>query len=258
MIYDVLKPKNHIRQGRHIYNAQHKLIVGFTPKAACTVAAKLFFQHIGLLDEALQFHPFIHKYRQQYFPKNPVTVQDFKNPENVSIKFVRNPYTRAISGFVHCVKNSVYRDEICTKFKLNQLNQLTFKQYLQYIADLNLYSCDPHLGLQKLKKEDEVFQYQSIVQIENLHSDIASIIKQTNRNFQINEQIINSVHHTPKLKKFEGFVGQTSYVAFADKRNKIMALPPYANFYDEELIELVLNIFQPDFKAYGYSHKINF
>ena len=33
----------------NLVSEQHKLIVGWTPKAACTVGAKMFFNHIGYL-----------------------------------------------------------------------------------------------------------------------------------------------------------------------------------------------------------------
>ncbi len=52
---------------QNLVSSDARLILGFSPKAGCSVAVKWFFYHQGLLDEALAYHRWVHRYRQDVF-----------------------------------------------------------------------------------------------------------------------------------------------------------------------------------------------
>ncbi len=85
-------------------------MMGWTPKCACTTACKMFFHHLGLLEEALEFHEFIHQYRQRvYEPKHQVLTNYFHDKDMFKFKVVRDPYRRAVSSYVHYMRDSYHR-----------------------------------------------------------------------------------------------------------------------------------------------------
>ena len=66
---------------------------------------------MGLLEEALAFHPWIHCYRMKVFydsDRYKAAVEDFfQSPLSYRvIKFVRSPFKRAVSSYVHVLQNA--------------------------------------------------------------------------------------------------------------------------------------------------------
>jgi len=78
-----------------------KFIIDWSEKAGCTVVAKMIFQEMGLLKEALDYNSWIHNYREQVFydKVGRVTKDMLYSGEYIKIKVVRNPYYRAVSSY---------------------------------------------------------------------------------------------------------------------------------------------------------------
>ena len=83
-----------------------RVVMGWTARAACTFAVSIFLNHLGLLDEALEYDSFVHNYRVDKLDHR-YKVRPFGNdsqltkPEFTSFKIVRNPYARAVSIYSH-------------------------------------------------------------------------------------------------------------------------------------------------------------
>src|SRR5690606_4649078 len=138
---------------RNLINHEHKLIIGWTPKAACTVATKLFFSKIGQLEKALNFNPWIHKYRQVYQKTNVlIPTKDWK-PGFLTIKFVRNPYTRAVSGYTHAMIQKYLDKQLSDFFKTSNKHSISFNQYLDYVEAKINKGLDAHNNKQFIPEE---------------------------------------------------------------------------------------------------------
>ena len=127
-----------------LVNKENNLMVGWTPKCACTTVCKMFFSEIGLLDEALDFHPFIHQYRQRvYEPKHPILTNYFNDKNILKFKVVRNPYRRVVSSYVHYMRDEYTENNHPIINQLKRIgheepNNITFIDYLNYLTRVDL------------------------------------------------------------------------------------------------------------------------
>ena len=80
-----------------------KLVMAWTPRAACTLAVSIFVDHLGRLPEAQEYESgFIHSFRQEVLgPAYVATEGDLANASLFKLKIVRNPYARAVSSYSH-------------------------------------------------------------------------------------------------------------------------------------------------------------
>lgn len=217
----------------YLFDRNNKLIFGWTAKAGCTVVTKMFFKNMNLLDEALNYSPWVHNYQFHKFYKNNgvVNENDLLNKNNIKLKFVRNPYTRAVSSFIHAGKH---------KHIIKNQN-LSFKEFLIKIKNNKIYNS--HYGLQicTLEKNNKIFD--EIIKIENIKNEINRINKKYNLNLDCD---FSSRHHVIKNNNLNSYVGDIKY---DDLNNNI---PPYKYFYDDEIKQLVYDIYKIDIETYNY------
>jgi len=249
------KHPNLLKQGRHLYSAEKKIVFGFTPKAGCTLVSKLFFKTIGELDEALETGSLTHKYRNEHIKKNPITFEVFNKKEILKIKFVRNPYQRVVSSFFHAVKHEVIKKEAKELFDIDKLPKLNFLQFLQILESFNLNRCDPHLGLQCLPGENNLFYFDEIIKIENLEVKLESIKEKYGVSIRIDENILNSKHHLKKEYLSTEFAGLKAYKDFKMASSNKVILPDYDCFFNAEIMIKVNLLFKKDFIKYDYPIK---
>ena len=85
-----------------LVDPEAKIVMGWTARAACTLAVGIFIDHLGQLKEAWDYDPSIHGYRMYKLDKKYVaTLEDVQNKEMTSFKIVRNPFARAVSSYSH-------------------------------------------------------------------------------------------------------------------------------------------------------------
>lgn len=89
-------------------------VVMWSEKAGCTSVVKWFFWQVGLLEEALAHHSWVHNYENDVFKARKSyldeCVDDIEAGKPV-IKFVRNPYRRAFSGYLELCGHNVIASE---------------------------------------------------------------------------------------------------------------------------------------------------
>ena len=61
------------------YLLDNKFIFAWTPKGGCTTVTKMVFDAMGILDEALEYHPWVHEYRSKVLKPNTETGLQLKN-----------------------------------------------------------------------------------------------------------------------------------------------------------------------------------
>ena len=63
------RKQNSLNHENGIVDEKSKLVMLWTPKAACTTACIMMFKHMGLLEDALKRSKWIHEYRTKFFYK---------------------------------------------------------------------------------------------------------------------------------------------------------------------------------------------
>jgi len=94
------------------YSSKLKLLS--TPKGGATVTAQIFLKHFGLMDEALDYASWIHKYRIEVFAKqtnHKITSCDAVCglPGWTCAKIIRSPLDRIVSSYIHTMHTEIKR-----------------------------------------------------------------------------------------------------------------------------------------------------
>jgi hypothetical protein len=213
-------------------------IIDWSEKSGCTVVCKMIFKEMGILDEALEFHSWIHQFRNQVFYDRygRVSMDMLRLNEHVKMKFVRNPYTRAVSSYMAA--------EFFRRTGYKEVGDISFLEFLNQVKNEELV--DAHWRVQRKLYEDEI-ELDEIIQIENIHEEAKRLSKKYGLNF---ETEFTSNHHLTKNKAIDTFVGRKKYSEFYNKKFEI---PDYKCFYDDEIKALVDDIYADDIYGYNYS-----
>ena len=237
---------------RNMFSKEHRLIIGFTPKAACTVGAKMFFNHIGRLDEALAFDPWIHKYREEYQKTHVVNPRWHWNDRYLKIKLVRNPYTRVISGYTHAMIHPYMDEQLTAFFGIKDRRELSFSRFLEFLEVRINGPINPHNGMQVLRDELLRYPYDHIVKIEELEAGLAEIRARHGIELKVDERILSSAHHLQKHETPHERCADVPFSVLAKRKNGRVSVPPHAAFYDAETYGRVSKLFELDISTYGY------
>jgi hypothetical protein len=100
------------KRTKPLISDQLGMVVFLSPKVGFTYGCKWFFDHLGILEEALCYSEWIHDYRMEVFNKSVTYQQSLKayidHPAHfTTIKLVRDPYDRAVSSYIHA--NSAFQ-----------------------------------------------------------------------------------------------------------------------------------------------------
>ena len=250
---------NHYRDG--IRDDRHKIILIWTPKAGCTLGVSMMFQHMGLLKKALACKQGpIHGYRHHFYRTvGYVDVNKHIVAEKYRVlKLIRNPYDRAVSQYLFCMK----RD------KLRQ----SFREYLQILKDHKMVymvngkhmpRVTNHSLTQYIPGEEKyVTEY---LRLESIHSDLQRITAKYGWKLLIPGGI-PTAHHT--LREGGGGSGSGSgggagstdggggsvYLGdkpFAQLPQKVPS--SYRCFYNADTRRLVEELYGDDVRRYGYA-----
>ena len=101
-----------------LWDKQHNLTMYGTPKGGATVTAQIMFRLMGLYEQALAYHPWIHEYRMKVHdrgtahevrPTTRAQVQQCAQCTETGrcLKLIRNPLDRAVSSFLHAHKTKL-------------------------------------------------------------------------------------------------------------------------------------------------------
>ncbi len=235
--------ENNIFLPNCLLDKDNKLILYAKEKANWTVIAKMFFDNLNLLDIALNYskYKWIHDYRwQKFVPKNKVFLKDLKNKDYLKIKFMRCPYNRAVSSFIHIMKYSLIKDKKVDTFE-KFLDFLNNNNHLTYHPKCNINS---HATTQVFYNEKRNY-WDEIIRCENLETEIKRINKKYNLHLNCN---FNSYHwNKPKVKKCnEKYVGSIEF-------SKELCNNNYINFYNEKTKALVEKLYKEDIEYLNYT-----
>ena len=216
--YNLTHTYNHLLYG----DEKNKLCIGFSPRAGCSISFQCYLDLFGLLPEALKFNSFIHKYRTQVFNRR-IKTKNINTLKNYTfIKFIMNPYIRAVS---------IYR--------LQTSCNLSFRCYLKQIDNIKFNRQDIfHMQSQYIPGEENIpFNYIKID--ENQCFNFGDIIIDVNK--------YNSIHHGKKIDSI-------TFCGDIPRETVNQELPSsYKYFYDDEIKQLVYNIYKQDIDFYKFN-----
>ena len=240
-----------------IVDEKSKLVMLWTPKAACTTACIMMFKHMGLLEDALKCYGnrciqftngWVHNYRDVYYKKYGfVNMNDHILSKKYFIfKVIRNPYDRAVS---------LYLSIIAATTKEN-LKKISFDEFLKNIKinsgkfivdneiDINItyHSCPQYV-------KDEEKYINKYVRLENGEKDINEINNLHNINLDINiDQNLTPYYIKHSKISSENYLGDIPF-------DKLPSDIPtsYKCFYNELTKKLIEEIYADDIINYKYN-----
>lgn len=218
-----------------------KCIIDWSPKSGCTVVKKMWFDRMGVLEQALCKTNWVHDFMPTYFKKfgGQVTQADLESDFFIKIKYVRNPYARAVSSFMHVAK---------TKLIQHFPADMNFRDFLHLIPERLDELGSGHWAVQN--KYPEII-YDEIIKIENIHDKTERLNKKYNLNLNSDR---TSGHHSLDLNH-EKINDAFNIPADAIKtliRDNSKPLPTYDSFYNDEIKQMVDEFYGIDIESYQY------
>ncbi len=214
-----------------LIDPNNKIVMGWAAKSGCTIAVKMFFDHMDILEEAEGFSDgdkAVHDFRMLVFYDRygKPTNRHFSDSTYFKFKVVRNPFERAVSSFIHYVEH-------CAS------NPCSFVDFVRFLKTENLEDCDAHWKLQLDGFDDK---YDKIIKLEDMAEGIKKINILRGTKFRTN---FTSGHH--HIKKDAGeFVGYKKFIC-----GMIKTIPSYNNFYNDVLKEDIAKLYNKDIAGLG-------
>jgi hypothetical protein len=233
-----------------LVSREQRLAVLFTPKAGCTFAVSWYFEQTGLLAEALAHNHWVHRFRHEYCKSDRYRPEHIADPGMRIVKFVRNPFDRAVSSYVHAVRTG-YADKEVAHFlgrELSRQKTFSFREFVEYLGSTSLRTCNPHHRLQLHELEAEgLVRVDHVVQVEHGRQQVPALEASLGLKATDLDRLMTSTHHATRVAS-ERFVGDDRLVLGRDSAS----VAPTRNFYDDALAARVATLYATDFAAYGY------
>ena len=239
------------------------LVLLFSEKAGCTSLTKWFLFHIGKLDEATAFHPWVHRYRKEVLCRQPgyewQSLRLLLFRQKPIVKLVRNPYDRAVSSFLATLGVAQGRGGGTWAGKLIAAARahagkppayaLSFEDFLGYLATTGTGrdKLDRHVARQHMAGEER--RVDRIIRLERFAEEIRQLESEFNLAPSPLDLITTSRHHRSATRPATASAAHLE-ITSAQVRNG--DVPAYESLYTAETRRLVRQCFAADFEAYGY------
>jgi len=245
-----------------IYSSAIPLAVLFSAKAGCTFATKWFLFQEGTLEEAMAYSDWPHRYRQDVIYQRPGYMDDVRKLLSLGprvVKFVRDPYDRAVSSYLH-FSHITQRDQ--PRLALPVLAAIgehlgrpvgdgatfTFREFISFLSAQDMQTTDPHFRLQVSPCERAGrLADMHVVRIEDSRAELPRLEAELGLPASDYAELRRSPHHTARAD-LPGFFGDSP---FADTRDE--PTPKTIAFYDESILREVGRLYAEDIERYGYA-----
>jgi len=240
-----------------LYDKKLNLSVSFNAKSGCSFFVKWFFYQTNLYEKSESYHRFPHKYRTDIFMKNK-NYNNFDIEKSNIITLVRNPFTRVVSSYSHCIKNGYINKDMSLflKREITKYNTFTFYEFVKYLKTIDITNCDIHH-----KTQYREIDYKFILKVENLFEDFRNLENELNLLNSPLDKISNSLSFHKVIKNndfkescynFDFYFKESNEDGKLFEYKDIIGIPDYKYFYNDELIEDILIIYKDDFELYKY------
>lgn len=224
----------------------------FSQKAGCTFATNWFLDQLGLLEEARDYSSWVHHYRFDVYYKQEPYITNIKqalSDKYTRIKLARSPYSRAVSSYIHAVKQMYINDDLGRFLgrTIDRDNGFTFEEWVNFIDNTGVKKCNPHHRQQTERREaDGSLTIHQVIQLENSYE----AFRQLETGFGLKQSDLNALaqseHHRERAAE-PGFCGDRMY------RQLDKSFGEYQSFYNDSLQAKIARIYSNDFQNYGYS-----
>jgi len=236
-----------------------RLAVFFCAKSGCTFIVKWFFNQIDQLTAALDFHPFVHRYRWMVYSKSKHFIESEKRfikhegKDFLKIKVIRNPFERAVSSYIHFLEMLANKHkEINNNFGIGyQKMDYSFAEFLNLLEKIDINSCNIHWR-QQFHFIEKRIKFDHIIYLKDSIKELLKLEKIHNFKKSKNiDRLAQSNHHSSKKTDTDKdtFCGFSTF-SVAIKKNR----PLYKSFYNFELEEKVRKIYKIDFEEYSFNY----
>ena len=136
-----------MQEPRVLLNPDHRMMVVWSPKSACTTVFVWFANTIGKIED-MKGYKWPHEYRSEAYYKSDLHLRGLKlAPRNYRIvRVIRDPYFRAASIYRHALKTRLDEDHLkAASPPLDRRTGFSFMQFLDYIETLQLDSANVHI-----------------------------------------------------------------------------------------------------------------
>jgi hypothetical protein len=211
---------------------KNKVCITFTPRGGCSISYQLYLDLIGLLNDGLNYNPFIHVYRSEIFDKDILKcdINSLIDENYTFIKFIMNPYIRAVS---------IYRAQTS--------HNLSFREYLTQLVnnEIGYFNSNDsyHYHPQYIDGEENIIT--KYIKIDK--NETYEIILEDGTPYILDVNKYTSCHHGEK-KDITTFCGDLPMNIVNENLPK-----SYKFFYDDEIKKMVETFYEQDIKHYGYT-----
>lgn len=218
----------------------NKYIIRWTAKSGCTSIIKQWFDEAGILEEALKYNHWVHNFRISVFYDRfgRVTNNHFKSNDFIKIQYVRNPYDKAVSSYIHAVGHP----------RLIHGKNKSFYDFVKALHEKSI-PINGGGGHWCMQQRDPTLKFDEVIKIENIKKETQRL----NEKYNLNLKDFSSSHHHEKLSNVKDF--------FLLKRDETEAwirkhkgIPSYKSFYNDEIRRMVYEIYKPDIENYKYKY----
>ena len=223
-------------------------------KSGSMALAEMFLEHSGDLERwPGRRRQAIHEFRREVLKAQGMgraAVREIllgpQRPEWVVIKWVRNPYTRAVSSYLHVALHPLALFEPFEEVAAEP-GDLSFVGFLRHVAGMDPFTANVHYRPQALPYEGEIDPpLDHVARIEDMASEVGEVNRRFGTSFRMAEPRERRRRDT-RAVEFEGVAAAVPFGDLAD------GWPPYRQFYDDEARALVETIYAEDLARYPYS-----
>ena len=230
---------------------EKKICLFINEKSGCTFATKWLFFQLGILDEALEYDKWIHRYRYDIYYRTDNYRLNFLSVysnQYTRLKLVRSPYQRAVSSYIHALRTSYDIQEL-SRFlgrKIDNNNTFTFEEFVAYLEKTGVRNCNPHHRMQTEKAElSGSLKIDRIIRLEDSITEFQQLEEKYGLQSSDLGSLSQSHHHHKRIQNVE-YCGNRIF----PKREKDFS--QYQSFYNDAMKEKIAAIYAHDFKQYNY------
>ena len=242
-----------------LININQKLIVFWSAKSGSTFITKWFFYQADIKVTG-QHSIGIQDYRSNVYYNSDLYKRGVKeyqnNPKEFNhIKFVRNPYDRAVSSYLHFLRKANLNHSIAKELlgvdKIPRRFRFSFRQFLGLLKDVDIKSCNIHWRSQVHPLERSGLIKTKIIRLKESIAEIPKIeevfnLKESGKTRLANYK--NRKHHSNKADKdYPNFIGNRRY-----NWDTIKDSPSSDLFYNISLRREVFRLYKEDFTFYNF------